>query len=1073
MSNGGVARSASPPRGELRFGPYRLAGPHGPLRHADSVIDLPRKPLALLWTLATRAGEVVTKDELLAAVWPRRVVTEGVISASLRDLRRALGDDARQPRFIATAHRIGYRFIAEVEHLLAPAESAPDLPPNMPPDASSSMHPNTMSNAPAMRNDSVRWVHDGLVGREAERRVLQHALEKALAGQRQLMFVTGEPGIGKSRLVDSFVSSLAAVENGTSPDGSMPAVARRVRVGHGQCIEHYGSGEPYLPILEAVTRLCRQPDSHRLLALLRQHAPTWLSQLPGLFDAADQASSPPAVGANPVQRVLREMAEAIDAVAAEQPLVLVFEDLHWSDRSTVDWLAMLARRREPAQLLVLATCRPVELIVNRHPLKQVKQELIGKSEAREIVLGYLAEHDVRTYMDRRMDGAPAAQEAAAAVFNRSQGHPLFMVHMADDLQRFPDRLPHLDSGTLPGSVRELIDTQLARLPPEQLAVLEAAAVAGAEFASATVAAALREPVESIEEILDTLTRHQQFVDARGLTQWWDGTVCGRYGFLHDIYRDGLYRRLGAARRVRLHAAIGERLSSAFGDHCADIAAELALHFESAKDAKRAAQHLRAAAEKALQRYAYREALALTGKGLELLAASAGLFQGAVNGAANGTTNGTARTTAEAVDDAANGAAIELGLHLTRGVALLATRGYSAPEVEATYTRALALGIRLDDSDAIGPALSGLYNLYLTRADFGRVAGVAEQVLERVERRPQPVLSMLAHNVMGTARLFAGDAAASLDHVDRTLALYDAHAHRQLSAIYGDDPAVACHHYATLARWIMGFPETAARHLAAGFELASSLADPYGEAQMLWIEAVIALDEGDVDRADRATSRLHALCVSHEFPLWLAGGQILRGVVLAARGDPAAGAASTEQGLRAWREAGTLLTLPHALGVAAQVQTLAGRPGAAHQLLDQALDTADRTGERWYEPELHRLRGELILASDEPAAIRIPKAQESFERAIGLARQQQARLLELRSCASLAGTWVAQGRTEEARSILATTSAGFPERLQGRDMQRVAALLARMPPDQGINSPARPSPRSAPGPVSPRRVGQTR
>jgi predicted ATPase len=678
---------------------------------------------------------------------------------------------------------------------------------------------------------------------------------------------------------------------------------------------------------------------------------------------------------------------------------------------------MLARRRERARLLVLATCRPVELIVNRHPLKRVKQELVARGEATEIPLGFLAARDVQIYVGRRIKGATMASEAGAAIFRRSQGHPLFMVHMADDLERMPESFPDLDCGVLSGGVRGLIDAQLARLAPEQLAALEAASVAGADFAAASVAAAMQEPLESIETTFETLAHHQQFIEARGLAEWDDGTVCGRYGFRHDIYRDALYRRLGAARRVRLHASIGRRLSEGFGDRCADIAGELASHFENARDGRRAAHHFREAAEKALQRYAYREALALTGKGLALLSSQ--------------------------VDDSTH-RAVELKLHLTQGLALLATRGYGSPEVEATYTRALALGIDLDDSDAIGPALSGLYNLYLTRAAFGRVGEIADKVLEIVGRRPQPVLSMLAHNVRGSMLLFVGCAAASLDHVDRTLALYDPHAHRLLAATYGEDPALACHHYAALAQWIMGFPETAERHLAAGFELARSLAHPFGEAQMLWMDAVIGLDDGDLDRADRATLRLQAICVDHEFPLWLAGGQIMRGAVLAARGEVAEGAALNAQGLRAWQESGTLLTLPHALAAAARVQAIAGQGDEALLLMAQAISTARRTGERWYEPELLRLQGELMLASPTAGPAEVQQAQGTFQASIDLARQQRARLLELRSCVSLASTWLSEGRTAAARKILLQVRAGFTEGLQSRDMERADALLARMP-----------------------------
>ena len=938
--------SASIP-GELRFGQFRLPSPHGPLFAAGRVVELPRKPLALLWMLASRAGEVITKDEVLAEVWPRVVVSEGAISASLRDLRRALGDDARQPRFIATAHRIGYRFIAEVTGHEVPTDSnAPGAPPPLP--------------AP-----------DALVGRAVERALLMDAYERAAAGQRQLVFVSGEAGIGKSRLVEAF---LAAVE-ARAPRLIDDVDTGRELVGHGQCIEHHGAGEPYLPILEAVTRLCRQPGGALLLDLLRQHAPTWVAQLPGLFGAESRGALAHGAGAGSVQRMLREMADAIDLAAADRLLVLVFEDMHWSDGSTVDWLAMLARRRERARLLVIATCRPIELIVNEHPLKQVKQDLVARHAASEVALGRLAATDVRDYVEQRMRHRDTAPDLAAVVFRRSQGHPLFMVHMADDLQRMPDTVAVVDEASLPCGVSDLIEAQLARLAPEQLAVLEAASVAGVEFATASVGAALQHPIDEVERVLETLALQGRFIEPRGLAEWHDGTVSGLYGFRHDLVRDGLYRRLGSARRMRLHATIGARLAQAYGEHGSDIAAELALHFEKAHDPRRAAQHRREAGHKALQRYAHLEALTHAAKGLALLEATPAGAPGR---------------------DAA-----ELQLRLIEGAALLATRGFSAPEVEATYTRALTLGLALNDSAAIGPTLSGLYNLYLTRAAFPQVQLIADQVLAQLDRQPDPVLSMLAHNVRGSALLFVGDAAASLEHVDQTLALYNEAAHRHLAISYGEDPAVASHHCAALSCWILGDPEAAARHLRAGFALARRLAHPFGQAQMLWVEAVIALDAGDLDQVERSTRRLNELCADYGFPLWLAGGQILRGAALAGRGQLDEGRSLTDTGLRAWQEAGTLLTLPHALAVAARVQALGGRIEAAASLLDQALAVAARTGERWYEPELHRLQGELLMQLPGSGAVESKRARASYERAITLAREQQAKLLEGRATASLA------------------------------------------------------------------------
>src|SRR5439155_14250614 len=253
-----------------------------------------------------------------------------------------------------------------------------------------------------------------IMGREAELGQLHRWLEKALAGERQLVFVTGEPGIGKTTLVDAFLESLAArgqPESGVwSPESGVGAGDSALRdsglrdslreadprrqtldaslwIGRGQSIQHYGAGEAYLPVLEALGRLCRGPEGKRLVELLNQHAPSWLVQMPALLSPAELETLQRKVAGATHERMLREMAEAVEALTAERPLVLWLEDLHWSDYSTLDWLSYLARRREPARLLVIGTYRPVEAIVREHPLRAIKQELQVHGHCQELPLG--------------------------------------------------------------------------------------------------------------------------------------------------------------------------------------------------------------------------------------------------------------------------------------------------------------------------------------------------------------------------------------------------------------------------------------------------------------------------------------------------------------------------------------------------------------------------------------------------------------------------------------------------------------------------------------------------------------
>jgi predicted ATPase len=249
--------------------------------------------------------------------------------------------------------------------------------------------------------------------------------QQALTGQRQLVFVTGEAGIGKTTLVDAFVERLREQKGAW--------------IGRGQCIEHYGAGEAYMPVLEALGRLCRQPDGQRLIELLDQYAPTWLVQMPTLLSPDKLAAlKQKVVGVTP-ERMLREMAEAVEAFTAEQVLILVLEDLHWSDYATLELLAMLARRREAARLLMIGTYRPVEMLVHEHPLRGVKQELQLHGHCRELALEFLTEQAVQEYLANRWNGkadeSASLQDLTRFIHNHTDRNPLFMVNMVDYLIR--------------------------------------------------------------------------------------------------------------------------------------------------------------------------------------------------------------------------------------------------------------------------------------------------------------------------------------------------------------------------------------------------------------------------------------------------------------------------------------------------------------------------------------------------------------------------------------------------------------------------------------------------------------
>ncbi|MCS6925964.1 MAG: AAA family ATPase [Candidatus Binatia bacterium] len=532
------------------FHPFRLDTVSGSLRRGARPIPLRPKTFAVLRYFVEHAGKLVSKDELLDAIWSHTYVSGAVPIVCIRELRQALGDKANAPRFIQAVPRRGYRFIAPVQQ----AEFTDHLPLLSTPKKHKA-HGRQSQGKFFPSQDRVAAQSVSLVGREAELRCLTEWLTQAAQGRRQIVFVTGEPGIGKTALLDAFLNSLTAVPT-------------RVWIGRGLCIEHSFPGEAYLPIFDALGQLCRGPEGHKVVRYLSQYAPTWLLHMPTLLEAAELDRLRSKTQGATHERMVREMAEAVEALAADRPLVLVLEDLHWSDASTVELIAFLARRREPMRLLLLASYRPMEILGSPHPLRAVVQELQAHGQCRELPLRLLSAEEVEMYLAARFAMTPPSLQAAARLlYHRSEGNPLFLLNLIDFLlargilqQTDGQWTLRTDGGEaplgIPESLRQLIEKQFEQLSRKEQQVLEAASVGGIKFSAAAVAAALgKEPVQ-VERICAVLARRRQFLRACGVNTASDGTVTGVYAFIHALYQNVLYERLTPGQQL----ALSQRMS---------------------------------------------------------------------------------------------------------------------------------------------------------------------------------------------------------------------------------------------------------------------------------------------------------------------------------------------------------------------------------------------------------------------------------------------------------------------------------------------------------------------------------
>ena len=972
------------------FDDYVLDTQRQELQHAGAPVQLQRKVFQVLVYLLAHRERVVPKQELLEQLWPDQFVGDEALKSCMKLLRRALGERGRTPHFVRTLHGQGYRFVgmATVQEHLPAAVTAPPSG-SLPSFVRSAIPP---------------------VGREAELTSLHAWFVRARTGLRQVVFVTGEAGLGKTTLVETFVAELAT--------------HRPLWIGRGQCVEHYGVGEAYLPVLEALGRVCRGPDGQEVVALLRQQAPTWLVQMPSLVRAGDLETLRHRILGATRERMLRELVEALELLTAQQPLVLVLEDLHWSDPSTLDLIAVLARRREPARLLLVGTYRPPEVLRRTHPLHTIKQELQLHEQCVELPLTLLTEDAVATYLASRLPGLPRVDPLVCLVHQRTEGNPLFMVTLLESwlTQKVlieQDGAWALPAGVeamhtrVPDSLRHMIDMQLDGHSAEEQQVLEAASVAGVEFSAAAVAAGLAREAEHVDDWCTSLARRGQFLLANEELVWPDGTVAGCYSFAHALYQQVLYQRVSAAQRVRLHQRIGARLEAGYGAQAGDMATELAMHFARGRDTQRAVQYLRQAGQRSMERFAYVEAVAHLTKGLELLQ--------------------TLPVTPERSQH-------ELTLYIALGTALIATKGYAAPEVEQTYARAWQLCHHLDDPQQRFTVLRGLWNYYNVHAELQTARTLGEQLLTLAQQAQVPAMLLVAHRAIGATLLVLGATASAHTHLAQSIALYDPQQHRAYAFLYGEDNGVVCRSHDSCVLWRLGYPDQGLVRTEEAVSLAQQLAHPFSLGFAWAVGAMFHQLRRERPAVQEHAEAAISLATEQGFPYWKAFGSILQGWTLAHQGRTQEGLAQIQQGLTAWHATGAEVFRPYFLAVLAEAHGIMGQPEAGLTALTEALTLADNTGERWYEPELYRLKGILLLqwSADHHA-----EAHVCFQQAIAGARQQQAKSLELRAATSLSRLWQQQGKRQEAHDLLAEVYGWFTEGFDTADLQEAQALLEEL------------------------------
>jgi predicted ATPase/DNA-binding winged helix-turn-helix (wHTH) protein len=520
-----------------RFGEFRLDLANQRLWHLDKLLPLTPKSFAVLTYLSERSQRLVTKAELFRELWPGINVSDAALTVCIHEIRRALNDNFRVPCVIETMHKRGYRFLPDVvsrpEPICFEDKSYGGEVDN---------HQATTSTVTAPAT---------LIGRQAELTDLQEALSKATLGNRQVVFIEGETGIGKTALLQQFVNRFCG------GPASFIAV--------GDCHRQHGEGEAYLPIFEALGRLASGPEGSYLIPIIRRYAPGWLMRMPALASPIELLNLRQHI--HVTDGMLREMADAFEAITSERLMILCLENLHWSDYATLDLIANLAHSRRAGRLLLICTSRPAEVIARGHPVRSLKRELQVQGCCNELQLEGLQPESIKDYLAAWFPVSRIPVCVARALYDQTEGNPLFLNHFIRDwimrnVLREVEGLWILAGDiedaakTIPEFLHDMLEGRIEALRDEEQAVLEAASIAGIEFSTVAVAAGLDADIETAEKRCEDLARRVQFI-RRKLPRT-DERRCGevaRYCFFHALERAVLERRIPPARRRQLELRV--------------------------------------------------------------------------------------------------------------------------------------------------------------------------------------------------------------------------------------------------------------------------------------------------------------------------------------------------------------------------------------------------------------------------------------------------------------------------------------------------------------------------------------
>jgi TOMM system kinase/cyclase fusion protein len=840
-----------------------------------------------------------------------------------------------------------------------------------------------------------------LVGREQEVGLLLERWAEVKDGAGQVVLLSGEAGIGKSRLVQVLTEHVAA-----EPQAWLTPC---------QCSPYYQNSAlyPLIDLLERVALRFEREESYqqklrKLEGFLVQYGlplaetvPLFaaLLSLPLGADYAPLTVSPE----QQKQKTLQALLAIFLRIAAQQPVLFVMEDLHWVDPTTLELLSLLVDQGPTARILALWTCRP-----------DFSPPWSGRSHLTQVTLPRLQRRQAAEMTGRVAHGKALPPEVVEQVVAKTDGVPLFveeLTKMVLDSSLLQVREERYElTGPLPPLAipNTLHDSLMARL--DRLAAVKGLAQLGATLGR-----------EFSYELLQAVAPWDEGTLRRGLQQLVEAEFLYQQGlppqatylFKHALIQDAAYQSLLRSTRQQYHQRTAQVLEARFPALCETQPELLAHHFTEAGLSAQALPYWQQAGQRAIEHSANLEAIGHLTTGLDVL---------------------------KPLPDTPERTQHELTLHVALGVALRATKGLGAPEVGQIYARARELCQQVEETPQLFPVLRGLWEFYELQGELQTARELGEQLLTLAQRVQEEELLLVAHNVLGDTLVWLGEFAVARAHLEQGIALYNPQQYRSHAFLYGYDSGVHCLAFGAWALWYLGYPDHALRRIHEALTLAQGLSHPFSLAFALafaaWLHQLRREGQAAQERAEAAI----AIASDQGFPFWESWGTVLRGWALAEQGQSAEGIAQMRQGIAAWRATGAELQLPYYLALLVEAYRRAGQAEEGLRVLAEALTAVRNTGERQHEAELYRLKGELRLKQDVPDE---PEAERCLRQAIDVACQQQAKSLELRAVIGLARLWQRQGKRAEAGELLAPIYGWFTEGFDTADLQEAKALLEEL------------------------------